>query len=527
MNEKIVLMTFFIIAFSFFIAGIFVISNLLKEQEEDYGQRAMLIARTISNMPDLVQQLESKEANAIQYINKTVEEVRVINKAEYIVVMDMNRIRYSHPAEKQLGTRSESDDLNPAFNEHYYISKAKGSIGMVIRAFVPILNQDKKQIGVVVVAYPMPTLLTIFSDYAAEISITVLLSMVFSMWGASLLASHIKKRMFGLEPEEIAQLYVERQETFNAIQDGIIAVDNEMNITIFNAKAGNILGKYDDPAHYIGHKIFDVLPDTRLPEIVENGTPIYNQELYINKHSILSNRIPIQVDGKNVGAVAIFKDLTEVRQLAEELTGVKAFVQALRVQTHEHKNKLHTIAGLLQLGNTEQALSYLQAHKETDDNNAQFLQSRFFHEHISGLLLSKISRGKELAIDVEIDEESYLSRFPPYLDHHDFVVLLGNLIENAFDALQDTTREDKHILVSIAEHDHVLAIMVSDNGCGMDEQVRQHIFENGFSTKATENRGIGLHLIQDIIHKGNGTIEVESTKDIGTSFIVLFDMEGE
>ena len=527
MHQKIVLMTFFIISFSFLIAGIFVISNLLNEQEKDYNQRAMLIARTVSNMPDIVQQLEKGGPDAIKLINHTVEEVRVINMAEYIVVMDMNRIKYSHPASSELGKKSESGDLNPAFSEHYYISKAKGDIGIMIRAFVPILNEHKKQVGVVIVAYAMPTLYKIFSDNATEIIITILLSMLFSMWGASILAGHIKKRMFNLEPEEIAKLYVERQETFNAIQDGIIAVDNEMTITIFNAKAGSILGKYDDPNEYIGKKIYDVLPDTRLPEIVQMGQPIYNQELYINKHSILSNRIPIQVEGKIVGAVAIFKDLTEVRKLAEELTGVKAFVQALRVQTHEHKNKLHTIAGLLQLGNTSQALEYLKVTQENETSMTQFLQERFLHEHISGLLLSKISRGKELDIVVEIDEESSLTRFPPFLDHHDFVVLIGNLIENAFDALQQVERAEKHILLSIAEHDGLLAIMVSDNGIGMSEEVQQRIFENGFSTKKTDNHGIGLHLTAEIIKKGHGSIEVTSTPNIATSFIISFEMEGE
>lgn len=232
------------------------------------------------------------------------------------------------------------------------------------------------------------------------------------------------------------------------------------------------------------------------------GQPIYNQELYINKHSILSNRIPIQVEGKIVGAVAIFKDLTEVRKLAEELTGVKAFVQALRVQTHEHKNKLHTIAGLLQLGNTSQALEYLKVTQENETSMTQFLQERFLHEHISGLLLSKISRGKELDIVVEIDEESSLTRFPPFLDHHDFVVLIGNLIENAFDALQQVERAEKHILLSIAEHDGLLAIMVSDNGIGMSEEVRQRIFENGFSTKRPIIMASGCTLLQKLLKRG-------------------------
>lgn len=524
-NTKIFLMTFFIIASAFLIAGVFVINNLLAQQGEDYEQRAMLIARTVSNMPELINQLMSDDQEqAMQSINAIVEEIRVINKAEYIVVMDMNRIKYSHPSMKEIGQKSESEDINAAFSEHYYISKARGNLGTMIRAFVPILNDHKRQIGVVVVGYSAPTLIKVFQEYSSEIAITIFYSIVLSMWGAFILGRHIKKQMFGLEPEEISQMYVERQETFNAMHEGIIAIDNEMNITIFNEKATITLGVNGHPSEYIGKKIYDVLPDTRLPEIVQSGKPSYNQELYINKHNILSNRVPIQIDGKNVGAVAVFKDLTEVKQLAEELTGVKAFVQALRVQTHEHKNKLHTVTGLLQLGHIKQALEYLTAVQATEQSLAKFLNERFHNENISGLLLSKISRGKELGITVEIDEESHFKRFPKHLDYHDFVVIFGNLIENAFDAFEGVQREDKRVSISVDEHDNMLAILVSDNGCGMSEEVQKCIFENGFSTKEKESRGIGLYLIYEIVTKANDTIEVTSEEGKGTSFLLLFEL---
>ncbi len=519
------LMTFFIIAFSFLIAGTFILSNLLGEQEEDFGQRAMLVARTVSNMTqisNLLQQENNEES--MQAVNTIVEEIRIINKADYIVVMNMDRIKYSHPSIHEIGEKSTSQDLNAAFSEHYYISNARGVEGTMIRAFVPILADNKKQVGVVVVGYPMPTFIKIIQENMSEIIVTVLLSLLFSMWGARTLGRHIKKKMFGLEPEEIAKMYVERQETFNAMHDGIIAIDKDLNITIFNEKASSILGVGNNPSQYIGKNIYDVIPDTRIPEIVENDKPIYNQEIYVNNHSILSNRIPIRVDGKSVGAVAIFKDLTEVKQLAEELTGVKAFVQALRVQTHEHKNKLHTISGLLQLGHTKQALAYLTNVTEQEETLSKFFNDRFQNENISGLLLSKISRGKELGITVSIDEESNFNRIPPYLDYHDFVILFGNLLENAFDALNIVSKEDKQILLSIDEHDDTLAILVTDNGIGMSEEVQEKIFENGFSTKENSNRGIGLYLIKEIVSKGHGTIEVKSEEGKGTSFLILFEL---
>lgn len=525
MNSKIVLLTFFIIAFSFLVAGIFLLSNLAQEHEETLGQRAMLIARTISDIPDIQKQLEQSDLQqAQQIVNGIVHEIEIINKAKYIVVMNMDRIKLSHPSPKQLGEKSNSTDMHAAFSENYYISKAVGEQGKVIRAFVPILNEQKKQIGVVVVGIDLPTFTDILNENIKEIFVTVLLSILFSTWGAFALGRHIKRQMFGLEPQEIAKVYVERTETFNAMHEGIIAVDKNMMITIFNKKASRILGVGGNPKKYIGKNIYDVLPDTRLPEIVESGRAVYNQEIYVNNHSILSNRIPIFVNGETAGAVAVFKDLTEFKQLAEELTGVKAFVQALRIQTHEYKNKLHTIAGLLQLGHHQQALNYLSQVKIQHDQVTKFLNERIYNENISGLLLSKISRGTELGIKVTIDEESQLTRFPELLDHHDFVLLFGNLIENAFDALIGIERDQKEVSISIDDNDGMLAIMVSDNGIGIPKENLEKIFENGFSTKQNENRGIGLFLIHEIVKKGNGTIEITSEVGKGTTFILTFEI---
>lgn len=524
-NGKILLVTFLIIALSFLLGGIFLLGNLLSEQEKDFGQRAMLVARTVSNVPELSVHLENDNIKeSAKNINKIVDGIRVIHKAEYIVVMNMERIKLSHPVSKEIGKRSESQDLNAAFSEHYYVSKARGESGVMIRAFVPIINDKREQVGIVVVGYSLPDFLEMLQSYEREIMITILISLIFSIFGAYTLGRHIKKQMFGLEPHEIAKMYVERTETFNAMHEGIIAVDKEMNITIFNEKAADILGVTRKIEDCIGQKIYDVLPDTRLPEIVETATPVYDQELYINHHSILSNRVPIIVNGELVGAVAMFKDLTAVKKLAEEVTGVKAFVQALRVQTHEHKNKIHTIAGLLQLGHTKQALEYVTVTTENEASLTKFLNERFHNENISGLLLSKVSYGKELGIEVEIDRKSHFKRFPPLLDHHDFVVLFGNLIENAFEALNVLSKEDKYVAISVDEHDGVLAIAVTDNGIGMTKEVQERMFENGFSSKASENRGIGLHLVYEIVRKGNGDIEVTSEFMKGTSFLILFEL---
>ncbi|MFC3883909.1 ATP-binding protein [Bacillus songklensis] len=518
MQSKITGLIFFIVGFSLFLAGLVIMRDFVQSKEEDLRQRSLITARTVAEIPEIPRKMTRGESERRE-INKLVEPIRIIHSADYIVILDMNRVRLSHPVSRMIGKVSKSKDEGPAFAEHTYTTKAKGESGTVVRSFVPIVNDNHQQVGVVIAGYLLPTFLEVLFSLKKEIFLTAGLSLLFGGWGAWLLASHIKKQMFELEPHEIARLLVERTETFNAMHEGVIAIDTKENITIFNDKAKSMMGISGD---VVGHNIHQVIPDTRLPEILQLDQPIYNKELQVRNLNILSNRIPIKANNKTVGAVAIFQDQTEVKKLAEELTGVKAFVSALRVQNHEHMNKLHTIAGLIQLGNKEKALEYVFQVSEEQEELTRFLSKNIKYDSISGLLLSKVSRGKELGITLTIDRHSRLESFPNHLDQHDFVVIIGNLIENAFDSFINSKYLKKEVYVSIEQNENILSVLVEDNGCGIKQEQLTHIFEEGFSTKAKQNRGIGLHLIKQIVEKGQGEIQVDTQPGKGTTFTITF-----
>ncbi len=527
LNKGMIALTFFIIAFSLLIAGVFILGSIVNSKEKELQEQSMLVARTVATLPEIEDTLHNENNLSIEAqarrINQTVEQLRTVNSADYIVIMNMDHVRLSHPLTSKLGTVSTTPDEEAAYSEHYYTSKAKGEVGVMVRAFVPIMNAKHQQIGVAVVGYRLPSVLEVLGGMKWEIALALTLSIAFGLWGALILSRRVKKQMLDYEPHEIAKLYTERIETFNAMHEGIIAIDKEFTVTIFNPKARQILGIGEQ--NLLGKKIYDILPDTRLPEILDFNQPIYNKELHINQHTILSNRVPIEVDGETVGAIAIFQDRTEVKKLAEELTGVKEFVQALRIQNHEHKNKLHTISGLLQLGHHQEAMDYIVEVQTTQEETTNFLNQRIQNQNIAGLVLSKINRGKELGINVMMDEHSTLERLPEKLDFHDFVVVFGNLVENAFDALQLTSSSSKEIFISIDQNDETLSILVEDNGVGMTDEQIQKIFDNGFTTKNSANHGIGLYLISDILNKTNGSIDITSSLNEGTSILVTFTME--
>lgn len=521
MQAKLTILILFIVSFSLLLSGFFVISNIIQSEESALKQHSFVAARTVAELPEISAKLTNLTDNENDSINQVVEPIRAIHNADYIIVLDQNRIRHSHPVPSMIGAVSAGNDENAAFAEHTYTTKAQGEAGTIIRTFVPILDENHTQVGVVIAGFILPTFWEVLTSLNSEIYLTTALSLLFGGSGAVMLARHIKKKMFHLEPEEISKMLVERTETFNAMEEGFITIDSDERITVFNKKAKQM---FNIEENIIGKKIHDVFPDMDFSEVLQTDTAFYNKEISIENMILLRSHIPIKVNSSIVGAVAIFQDLTKMKQLAEELTGVKAFVSALRVQNHEHINKLHTIAGLIQLGNSDQALDYVLQQTDEQSELIRFLSKNIKADSVSGLLLSKIRRGKELGINVIINRRSTLTSFPKGLDHHDFVIILGNLIENAFDSFNETKNEEREIFISIEESDHLLTILVDDNGSGISPHDLKSIFDEGFSTKQGKNYGIGLHLVKQTINHGNGLIDVESKPEEGTTFIITFEI---
>ncbi|NBI27779.1 ATP-binding protein [Chengkuizengella marina] len=517
---KITILSFGVVLFSLLIGGTFVLGNIKSIKENEIEKRSMIVARTVAEVPEIKKSLITPYGWTKIY--PVVEEIRIVNNVDYITVLNNDRIRFSHPLQSMLGTISYGSDEGPAFAEHTYASKAKGELGIAMRAFVPIMNEQREQIGVVIVGNILPTYMESIYEVKYEIGVVMFLTLLLGIFGAWQLAKHIKEQMFQLEPHEIVRALVERTATFHAINEGVIAIDKNEMITIFNEKAKQMLHIHGD---VVGKPIRKVVPDTKLPEMLKLEHPIYNQEILIQNTNIMSSRVPIKVDQKIVGAVAVFQDRTEFTMMAEELTGVKAFVEALRVQNHEHMNKLHTIAGLIQLGEQEQALNYVYHVTEEQGELTRFLSRSISNQSIAGLLLSKVSRGKELGVKVSIDRNSTLEYFPNHMDHHDFVLILGNLIENAFKALQKAEIEDKEVYVHIYQNKEVCEILVEDNGIGFSESIQEKIFKEGFTTNEEEGQGIGLYMVKNMIDKGRGIIKVNSRPYKGTSFSIQFDMK--
>ena len=516
-------MSSFIVAILIFL-GLYLNNFYKNTLEEQIGQRALSVAQSVALIPELREAFFSEEPSKI--IQPIAEAIRIETGAEFIVVGNNESIRYSHPVESRIGQRMVGDDNEPALVDgKAYISTATGSLGPSIRGKVPVVSNDGGIIGVVSVGFLVDDIHLTIDTYLKNTRHLIAIMTLIGVIGAVFISYHVKKAILGLEPEEIAHLFKEKEALIQSLHEGVIAVNKEGQISTINQNAKKVLQLDETEDIANGTPIKSVFKHTRLLDVIETGQSQYNQELWINDNLFVVNRVPIYKNNKVIGAVATFRNKTEIIELSKELSKVKQYSEALRSQTHEFSNKLYTISGLLQLKKAEEAIEFINKESQLQQGVIHFLIERISDPFISAVLLGKMNRAHELGISLIIDEESSLYYKPTEQQRESLITILGNLLENSFDAISKQT--EKQVKVSFTDIGSEMIFEVEDNGPGIGDHAFTKIFEQGYSTKNEPHRGIGLHLVKDLVQSLNGSIFFEDSELGGACFIVTIPKKSQ
>ncbi|HWO97654.1 MAG TPA: sensor histidine kinase [Bacillus sp. (in: firmicutes)] len=489
----------------------------VKMIKEQIGQRALTLAETIALTPEIQKGFNSGDPS--QVIQPFAENIRKKTGAEFIVVGNKEGIRYSHPIPERLGRKMVGGDNEEVLKGKSIISEAVGSLGPSLRGKAPVFNQEKQVIGIVSVGFSISDIEEMTDTYRNRIVLFALLILIIGAFGAMMIAYGVDKALFGLRPKEIGRLYMEKQAILESIREGLIAVNAQGDITMINHSALDFLG-LEAGSPVLGKNIFDVLPNSRLLEVIRTGEAEYDQEMMIGENIVVANRLPVRGAAGVIGAVASFRNKSELYRLTEELSQVKRYAEALRAQTHEYSNKLYMISGLIQLESYQEAIELITRESDIHQNLFQFIMKEIPDPMIGGLLIGKFNRASELKVQLEIDRESSFKDVPHSMDRGSLVTIIGNLIDNAMEATFENGFPAKCVKVFFTDLGEDLIIEVEDNGSGISEEQAARIFDLGFSTKSKENRGFGLALVKQAIERLGGYITFDRGDTAGTVFTV-------
>lgn len=269
--------------------------------------------------------------------------------------------------------------------------------------------------------------------------------------------------------------------------------------------------------------------DKQIDELLhrENGESllgVHGENMDTNRPNVLVNSIDLSKTSRWARQVLILKDKSEAFRQAEQLNGTRHIVSALRANNHEFLNRIQVISGLLQMGRPEEALEYIGALSASHAQIITPVMQLIHNANVAALILGKHNNMRELDIHMTLLANSRLPQHSRYLSTQELVAVVGNLLENAIEAVNAVTDDrPRNIVLQITEDDNGLLLLVADSGVGVDETVLPHMYEAGFSTKAAEGRGVGMSLIRDIVERRNGTIEVDTEPGHGTTFTLIFN----
>ncbi|CUU49930.1 ATP-binding protein [Clostridium beijerinckii] len=492
----------------------------MKKLLRDQIDKNMLnIADSFASTYEVKEYLKGNKAIPIDLLNSEIEKARIKTNVEFIVIMDMNGIRYSHPDKSKIGERFAGGDEDRVLNTgEQYISTGSGTLGVSVRAFAPIYDDSNKQIGAVAVGM-------LYNKFDNEVYTKmykfipiILMGLILGISGAIVLSYNIKKSIFGLEPEEIALALKQKETVIENIKEGIIALDNNGCITLFNGQASKILYLKEND---IGKPITDFTYESMALKVLNSGKSMTNIEIKVRpgvnvmcKYSIIRG-----FKKQILGLVVTFEDLSEVRKMAEELTGIKKMAWSLRAQNHEFMNKLHTISGLIQLEEYDEVIKFVNVIVESKKNITTIISDKIKNVSLAALILSKYSKCEEARINLIIDDNSRVIKLPQYMTSEELGSVVGNLIENSIDAVKNDGSGE--IYMKIFEEDDQMKIMVKDNGCGIPENIRNSIYNIGITSKEGE-RGFGMYIVKKIIDEAKGAIKFKV--DDGTEWDISIPM---
>lgn len=521
LKTKLIILICFVFALAVIAENIYIIRIVNNQYYNNASQHVANVADLIATSPEIIDSIEHPTPQNLARIQTYTEQARRLSQVEFITIFDMNGMRFSHPDKDKIGKMIVGGDGEQALKGQSYISTAKGTLGVSIRAFRPIYARDNTQIGALMVGQTVNKIEHLASRTSQPILFTLVISLIVAVALALWFSKSIKTILLGLEPFEMVKLFEERDAIIRTVKEGIIVINRDSQITQINDEAIRILRIKQRKETIIDRDVRQIIPNTRLQDVMLSGESEYDREQNINGIVILTSRTPLFVNGELIGAIASFRDMTEIRQLAENLTGVNRYADALRSQSHEFNNKLHVIYGLAFNDNNHELIDYLEKLMGTQAQESEQISQSIHDPIIAGFLNSKFSRARELGVTLDFYTQGQLHSIGDSSTAHKLVTILGNLIDNGLDAVQFL--DHKHITIKLEIDDHNFIIEVKDNGQGIAKEHSQQIFTKGYSTKG-DNRGFGLYLVLASVDELNGHIELRESDTQGACFTVLIPL---
>ncbi|WP_033292189.1 sensor histidine kinase [Amycolatopsis jejuensis] len=478
--------------------GVALVSSLLRTTlSEQYGERALAIARSVAADPVVVAGAAARQQGGP--LEERVQAVTRSTSALFVVITDDHEIRLAHPTPSQIGKRVSTSAQEALAGNDVVSAVQHGTLGLSVRSKTPI-RQGDRVVGEVSVGFDIDELTGDFNRWLALTLVFGGGALLLGAGASALLNRRLRRVTHGLEPHELTELLYEREAVLHGIGEGVLAVDAQQRVTVRNDEAERLLGT---PLP-VGAPLPELDLSPRVHKAVAEGLPVDNLLAVAGNRVLVINSRAVKRDERSLGTVLTFRDRTDLDSLTRELDGIRSLSDGLRAQRHEFANRLHTLSGLLQLGHHAEAEEYLQTLTDTTASRAEPLGDQVADPYLQALLVAKTEQAHEKGMELRLADDSWV---PATLtDPIAAGTVIGNLVDNALHAARMGARRPAWVEVGLLADGSALHVSVVDSGSGIPSSLQKTLFDEGVSTKLSPGHGLGLALARQAARAHDGDV---------------------
>ncbi len=482
--------------------------------------RAVAVAESVADSPTVLAALDDTDPS--RALQPLAERIRHDTGVDFVVVMKPDRTRYTHPDPSRIGEPFVGD-LGDAPDGHVFTQEYTGTLGPSMRAVVPVFDTGGRVVALVSVGI---TIAHIDQQVRRDLGLILLVGLLVAgvgALGAWLISRRLRRQTHGLGEREITRMYEYYSAVLHAVREGLLLIDDRERVQLANDEARRLL---DLPADVVGRPVRDLdLPPALLAAVL--GSTAESDDIYVTgEHVLVVSTAPASWQGHEVGAVVSLRDHTELRSVTGELDVVRRLTDSLRAQTHESANRLHTVVSLVEMGRPEEAVAFATEELQLAQRLTDRVVGAVGDPVLAALLLGKSAEGAERGVDLEVEGE--LPATDLGVASRDLVTVVGNLVDNALDAVAGRT--PARVSVDLAGGPDGVRVTVGDSGPGLTEQQAARAFDRGWTTKvdgdAAGGRGVGLALVGQVARRHGGEVLVGTSPLGGAEFTVVLPRAG-
>ncbi|MFI9064077.1 ATP-binding protein [Streptomyces sp. NPDC053429] len=488
-------------------------------QAEDAARRqAGAVARAVADSPSVREAVRGagRGSDPSAALQPYAQRVRADSGVDFVTIMAPDGRRWTHPDPRRIGEPFMGNTA-PALRGETFSETYTGTLGPSIRVVTPLLD-DGRVVGMVSAGITVRAISARLAEQLTALAWVAAAALALGGAGTYVVNARLRRHTHGMNAGELSRMYDYHQAALHGVREGLLMLDGRRRITLINDAGRELLGLAGEVR---GTGAADLgLPAPLTGALLADGPRV--DELHLTADRVLVvNSSPVAGGGRR-GTVVTLRDHTELQALTGELDHERGFTQALRSQAHEAANRLHTVVSLIGLGRVEEAVEFATAELELAQALTDEVVTAVGEPVLVALLLGKAAQAHERGVELVVTPDSSGADggtgSPPA---RDLVTVLGNLLDNAVDAL--TGVPGGRVQVTVRSDGRTLLIRVADNGPGLPEGAAADVFRRGWSGKG-DGRGLGLALVRQVAHRHGGTAEAVQGPQGGAVFTVTLPL---